>query len=108
MIEIWELNRIDSGAILATTVGLFLFGWLFNQIVNFLHRRGLNEGFTWLEVVIGVGVVVIASGFTIGWGTSLLLFIYFAASGIWMAAGDIWRGIRAKQAEVRERREDAR
>ncbi len=106
MTEIWELNRIDSGAVLATAVGLFFFGWLFNNVVNYLHREGLNEGFTWLEVVIGVGAVIVAAGFTLGWGTTILLFIYFAAAGFWMAVGDIWRGIRAKRAEIRERHED--
>lgn len=106
MITFTELNGLDSGAVTATVVFLFLFGLGFNQIINYLHRKGLNEGFTWLEVVIGVGVVVVASGFTLGWGTTLILLIYFGAAAVWMIAGDIWRGVRAKQAEIRERHED--
>lgn len=103
MIEIWELNRIDSGAVAVTAVFLFLFGWAFNQLISYLRRRGLNDGFTWLEVVVGDAVVIVASGFTLGWGMALILFIYFAAAGFWMAMGDIWRHVKARQAETRER-----
>lgn len=103
MITFTDLNGMDSGAIAVTAVLLFLFGLAFNQVVTYLHRKGINEGFTWLEVVVGVAVVIIAAGFTLGWGATILLFIYMAAAGVWMAAGDIWRGIRAKQAEMKER-----
>ncbi len=103
MITILDLNRIDSGAIMATVAGLFLFGWAFNQLINYLHRRGLNDGYTWLEVVIGNAAVIVAAGFTIGWGASLLLLLYFAAAGAWMAIGDIWRHVKARQAETQER-----
>lgn len=94
---------MNFGAIAVTAVLLFLFGLAFNQLINYLHRRGLNDGFVWLEVVVGDGVVIIAAGFTLGWGAALLLFIYFAAAGFWMAAGDIWRHVRARQMEAQER-----
>ena len=102
-ITFMELIGMDLGAIAATAAFLFIFGLGFNQLINYLHRRGWNDGFTWLEVVIGDTVVVLAAGFTLGWGAALLMFIYFAAAGFWMAAGDIWRHVRARQLEAQER-----
>lgn len=103
MISFTDLNGIDSGAIAVTAALLFLFSWAFNQLINYLHRRGFNDGFVWLEVVVGDTAVILAAGFTLGWGASLLLFVYFAAAGFWMAAGDIWRHVRARQLETQER-----
>lgn len=93
---------MDLGAITITAVVLFLFGWLFNHFVNYLHRQGFNDGFTWLEVVVGCAVVIFAAGFTVGWATTLLLLLYFAAAGFWMAAGDIYRHVQARQVEAQE------
>lgn len=93
----------NSGAIAVTAVLLFLFGWLFNYGITWLHREGLNDGYTWLEVVVGVAVVVGAAGLTIGWGAVLTLLIYFTAAGFWMAAGDIMRHVKARKAEARDR-----
>lgn len=103
MVSLADLNGMDFGAIAVTTFLLFLFGLAFNQLINYLHRRGLNDGFAWLEVVVGDTVVILAAGFTLGWGASLLLFIYFAAAGFWMAAGDIWRHVSARRRETQER-----
>lgn len=103
MINITDLNGLDSGAIAVTAVLLFLFGLGFNQLIAYLHRRGLNDGFVWLEVVVGDTAVIVAAGFTLGWGASLLLFIYFAAAGFWLAAGDIWRHVQARRRETQER-----
>jgi len=103
MITFTALNGMDSGAIAVTVASLFLFGWAFNQLITYLHRRGLNDGFTWLEVVVGNAAVIVAAGFTLGWGAALLLFVYFAPAGFWMAAGDIWRHVRARQRESQER-----
>lgn len=100
------LIGIDFGAI-AVTVGVLLaFGTFYNWLVLQLHRCGYNDGYVWLEVVVGVSVTVFVAGFTLGWQTVLLLVIYFAASGLPMAAGDIWRYIRANAAERREQREE--
>ena len=48
-----ERKRMDSGAITVTAIALFLFGWLFNHFVNYLHRRGFNDGCTWREGGVG-------------------------------------------------------
>lgn len=103
MISFTDINGVNFGAITVTAVFLFLFGWAFNQLINYLHRHGLNDGYTWLEVVIGNLAVIIAAGFTIGWDASLLLLLYFAAAGAWMAGGDIWRHVKARQTEAQER-----
>lgn len=90
---------IDSGAFSVTLICLFVFGLAFNQIIDWMHKRGLNEGYTWLEVVLGTAVTVIASGFTLGWSVVVVMFAYFAASGLFMAGGDIWRHMKARENE---------
>lgn len=97
----------DLGAIAATAVFLFAFGIGFNWLVLQLSRRGYSDGYTWLLVVVGVAVTVIAAGFTIGWTAVLLLFVYFAASGLPMALGDIWRKVQAEAVERRERHDQS-
>jgi predicted phage tail protein len=106
MIRIAELNRLDLGAVAVTILALLLLGLLYNMFINYLHRHGLNDGFAWLEVVLGVFMVIVASGFTLGWGAAFLMFVYFAAAGLLMATGDIWRYVRARQREVMERMGD--
>lgn len=87
------------GAIAVTAAALFGFGLAFNWLINLFNRHGLDDGFTWLLVVVGVGITVLAAGFTIGWTAVIVLFIYFAASGLPMAAGDIYRYAKARRAE---------
>jgi len=93
---------MDLGAILATAAGLLAFGTGYNWLVSQWSRRGYNDGYTWLLVVLGVAVTVLAAGFTIGWLAVLLLLVYFVASGLPMAAGDIWRHVQARRAEQRD------
>jgi len=90
---------IHFGAIAATAVSLLAFGLVFNWLVDRWHRAGYDDGYTWLLVVIGVAVTVIAAGFTIGWTAVITLFVFFAASGLPMALGDIWRHVKARRAE---------
>lgn len=92
-------SGIHYGAIAATAVGLLAFGLVFNWLVNRWNRAGYDDGYTWLLVVIGTAVTVIAAGFTIGWTAVVLLGFYFAASGLPMAVGDIWRHVKARRAE---------
>lgn len=94
----------NLGAVAVTAAALFSFGVAYNWLVMQITRRGYTDGLTWLLVVFGVAVTVIAAGFTIGWTAVLLLLIYFTASGLPMALGDIWRKARAEAAERRERR----
>jgi len=99
MQEFGNYLGINSGAITATAVALFLFGLAFNALIDRWNRAGYDDGYTWLLVVIGVAVTVIAAGFTIGWTAVITLFVFFAASGLPMALGDIWRHVKARRAE---------
>lgn len=96
---------MNSGAIIATGAILFAFGTAYNWLVAELTRRGYADGYVWLEVVIGVAVTVVAAGPTIGWPAAILMGIYFSASGLPMAIGDIWRHVQARRREAQERRE---
>lgn len=96
---------IDSGAIAVTAVGLLLFGVAYNWLVDRWHRAGYSDGLTSLLVVAGVAVTVAAAGFTIGWTAVLLLLLYFAASGLPMALGDLWRYVKARRVERMGRHE---
>ena len=81
-----ELNGTNiGGQLVITFIALALFGTLYNFGI---------EKFPWLasrrsaeQVVIGVGVTVLASGFIIGWMGVIVLFILFTASGLPMLIG---------------------
>lgn len=99
MNSLGNISGINWDAIWVTSAALLAFGTLYNYLVLHLSRRGHNDGYTWLLVVIGVGITILAAGFTIGWTAVILLGIYFAASGLPMAIGDIYRHILARRAE---------
>lgn len=87
-----EAFRLTFGLI---AVSLLLFGVGFNWLTGWLHRKGYKDGYTWLLVVIGTAVTLLASGFLIGWLAVGVLFVLFACSGLPMALGDAWRHKRA-------------
>ena len=91
--------RADSGQILIVFAALLIAGWLYNKFVSWLHREGLNEGFTWLEVGLGVLFTLLATVPIIGWNIFFILLGAFACSGLFMALGDIWRYVKAREAE---------
>jgi xanthine/uracil permease len=84
---------------------LFSFGLIYNQAIGSLDRRGYLEGFTWLAVVLGVGTtlaVVVGMAWRReyqGWQWGLLMLGGFAASGLPMAMGAIWRYVSARRAD---------
>lgn len=92
-------SGINWGALPFVALALLLFGIGFNWLINELHRRGLNDGYVWLEVVIGVCVTLVAASFVLGLQTAFILFLLFAASGLFPALGDIYRYVRARHAE---------
>ena len=96
----------QSGAIWVTFGALITFGYLYNEAINYAHRQGFNDGYTWLEVVVGVAVTITAAGFTVGWHNVILMLLYFIASGLFMSGGDIWRHVRARRAEARSFMDD--
>ena len=87
------------GVVPTAALGLLLFGIVYNLIIHELHRRGLNDGYVWLEVVVGVGVTLVVASFVVGWPAVLALFVLFAASGLLPAIGDMYRYVRARRAE---------
>jgi hypothetical protein len=95
-----EQFGMDLGPIAVTAVSLLVFGYFYNRLVDWLHRHGYNDGYVWLEVVVGTAVILLAAGFTIGWANVLILFIYFAAGGLFMALGDMLRYARARRLET--------
>lgn len=105
MIGLSELNGMDFGTFWVVTLLLVLFSIGFNQLINYLHRTGYNDGKTWLEVVFGVAIVILASGFTLGAEDALVLFFHFAAAGSAMVLGDIWRHTKARRREVEDQKE---
>jgi hypothetical protein len=90
-----ELNGTIFGKELVITVlVLFIFGTLYNHGI---------EKFPWLaqrrsaeQVVGGVLITVLASGFVIGWSNVIAMLILFSASGLPMLIGS-W--VRAAQDE---------
>lgn len=98
-------SGIESGvnldAVPVVALGLLLFGIGYNLLIHWLHRRGLNEGYVWLEVVVGVAVTLAAASFVIGWQAVVALFLLFAAAGVAPALGDMYRYVKARRAESR-------
>ena len=96
-------SGFTMGAIPAVCLALLIFGFIYNLVIHEVSRRGLNEGYVWLEVVIGVAATLIAAGYVLGWSAVAILFLLFAASGLGPAAGDIYRYVQARRAENNER-----
>lgn len=94
-------SGVNWEAVPAVALGLLGFGITYSIIIHYLHRHGLNDGYTWLEVVIGVGVTLLAASLVVGWPAVLALLVLFAASGLFMALGDIYRYARARREERR-------
>lgn len=93
-------SGVNWDAVLPVALGLLLFGVAYNALIHQLHRSGLNEGYVWLEVVVGVGVTLAAASFVVGWPVVLALFVLFAASGLFVAIGDMYRYVKARRAET--------
>lgn len=83
------------GPVSGIGLSLILFGIFYNWFTSWAKEHGFNEGYTWLLVVLGVAITLLASGPVVGWGNVLVLFIFFACSGSAMAIGDIWRHVKA-------------
>lgn len=76
---------------LAVIFFLILFGLGYNWFITWLEDVKRVEGWSWLYVVIGVTVTVTTSAFLIGKDNALIVFICFAASGLFMALGALSR-----------------
>jgi Na+/melibiose symporter-like transporter len=90
------------------TLALFVFGFGYNALVDWLERTGRERGYTALLVVFGVLVTVMASAALIGWRDAALALACFCASGFWMAVGSFWRHGTQREKDVRGIEELAR
>lgn len=88
---------MDLGPVWAVWAGLLVFGLIYNAVVSRLEREGLIEGYRGILVVFGTGVTLLASGPFIGWNSFWLVLSFFAASGFFMALGDIVRFLKLKR-----------
>lgn len=88
---------VDWGTIAALFGGLALFGAVYNLVVAGLERRGYDEGYTALLVVVGVSVTLGAMAL-VDWRGAALALGCFAASGAPMVAGSWWRYVRRRKA----------
>lgn len=92
---------VNWDALPAVGLGLLVFGIAYSVLIHYLHRHGLNDGYTWLEVVIGVAITLLAASVVVGWPVVLALAVLFASSGLFVALGDIFRYAQARRAETR-------
>lgn len=81
----------DGRVIGLTALSLFLFGILYNFIVDWLGPR--KTGYTSLWVV-GGSPVTLAGVAIISWQAAAVSVGAFAASGLPMVIGEIWRSIQ--------------
>lgn len=75
---------------------LFAFGFLYNLLISWMERRGYDEGYTALLVVIGVGITLVAYSF-VDVVAAIETALAFAASGSWMVIGSWWRHVQARR-----------
>lgn len=89
----------DSGAIrvLVVYATLFIFGFIYNLVVQWLERKGYDEGYTAIFVVIGT-LVTLGGVAALDWVAALLALGAFCASGFWMVVGSWWRYVQARRA----------
>lgn len=75
---------------------LFVFGALYNALVSWMERRGYEEGYVALLVVVGV-LATLAGVAALDVWAALLALGAFAASGFWMVVGSWWRHVQARR-----------
>jgi predicted tellurium resistance membrane protein TerC len=86
----------NSGTIWHVMGSLFLFGFVYNLLIDWMERNDYDEGYTALLVVIGVGVTLGAYAF-IDSVAALEVLLAFVASGFWMVVGSWWRHVQARR-----------
>jgi biotin transporter BioY len=87
--------------VIAILIALFCFGWAYNSVINSLGKR--TEGY--LSLLVAGGVLITLGGVALlDWQAAALCLAAFAASGVPMIVGDIWRTTQAREKRERMRR----
>lgn len=92
------MGRWDLSAAVLLLIGLYVYGWMYNRYIQSLGAD--LEGFTWLAVVVGVGVTLLGIGLldvVLDWNAAFIGLIAFAASGFEMCRGAVARYIRLRR-----------
>ena len=89
---------IDWRLLGSVLFGLFMFGLMFNGLVDWLGER--KEGYVSLMVVGGVLVTLGGIAF-ISWPAAILGLAAFVASGLPMVIGEIVRTIKKREMTLR-------
>ena len=98
----------DLSLVIAVLLALVLFGTGYNQLISWMERTRIIEGYTALMVAVGVAVTLAAIAIICGWQVGLIALAAFAASGAPMLIGSLWRYARARHAEQKALRELAK
>ena len=77
-------------------LGLLVFGVAYNAVVAWFKRHGYDEGYMSLLVAAGVGATL-AGVAVVDWHAAVLALAAFCLSGLPMAAGSVWRHVRARE-----------
>ena len=77
---------------------LFIFGVLYNLVIGWMERHGYIEGYVAVAVILGV-LVTLAGVAMVDPLSAALCLAAFAASGLPMAGGSIWRHMKARKAD---------
>lgn len=67
-------------------------------LVHWLEEKGHAEGYTWLEVVVGVALTVAFAVPVVGWPAALAVLGLFVITGTPMIAATVWRYAQARAA----------
>lgn len=83
---------------------LLLFGCLYATLVNYMARKGVEDGQTAWLVVVGVAVTLVGSAFVVGVQVALLVAGCFVASGLPMVTEYVWRNWHNRQKDHEQAR----
>ena len=96
---------MEMGWKLAAMMGLlFVFGWGYNSLVEWVESKGYNQGYTSLLVVLGVAVTLLGALPLVGIEAVVLMVCLFVASGLPMVIGSVVRYARERGQEEAEAR----
>jgi hypothetical protein len=97
--------RSDLGAV-AVYVALLVFGVGYNALIHHLEQRGYAEGYTAILVVGGVAITL-GGVATLNYEAAMITLGAFAASGLPMVIGSMYRHATMRARAQKAMRDDA-